>query len=161
MSFSSGPDQSENSRDRSLRSDDLGVSPIVGVVLLLAITVVLAGAVHVFAFGIVDSSMPLETQPKAAFTFDSADCKGDGIEIGHVAGDSIPADELYVTVDNRDLSGSWAAPKGYSTSNVADGSVSAGDVATVCADDLDGETVRVRWQSDSGDRSAILAEWAG
>ncbi|RKD97700.1 type IV pilin [Halopiger aswanensis] len=151
----------------NVAADRTAVSSVVGVLLLIAITVVLAGVVHTFAFSLADDN--LQTYPTAGVSIDAdADCtdeKATGLVATHVAGDSIPADELYLESvgENPELSGSWATPDGYSTAGVDDGTVSAGDTATVCAkdDDLEETTVQVVWQADSGARSLVLAEWDG
>ncbi|GAB3665964.1 type IV pilin [Halopiger thermotolerans] len=154
-------------RSVSPSDDRTAVSSVVGVLVLIAITVVLAGVVHAFAFGLADDT--LQTYPTAGVSIDAdADCddeKATGLIATHIAGDSIPADELYLKAagDDLELSGSWADPDGYSTAAVDDGAVSAGDTATVCAKDetLEETTVRVVWRADSGTRSLVLAEWDG
>ena len=149
-------------------SADTAVAPVVGVLLMIALTVVLAGTVHAVAFGIADDN--LHAQPMAGFSFESdpADCKGDGLSAMHVAGDTIPADELYLrstaTGAKADApSGSWADPNGYATRGLEDGTVGAGASATLCTGEgaLEGGTVRVVWRSSSGERSAVLAERNG
>ncbi|AEH37316.1 type IV pilin [Halopiger xanaduensis] len=154
-------------RSVSLSDDRTAVSSVVGVLLLIAITVVLAGVVHTFAFSLADDT--LQTYPTAGVSIDAdADCddeKATGLVATHVAGDSIPANELYLetTSDDPDLSGSWAAPDEYATAGVDDGTVSAGDTATVCAkeDALEGTTVQVVWRAESDARSLVLAERDG
>lgn len=153
-------------RSVSLSGDRTAVSSVVGVLILIAITVVLAGVVHTFAFSLANDN--LQTYPTAGVSIDAdADCNGkktSGLVATHVAGDSIPADELYLesTGDDPELSGSWAAPDEYSTTGV-DGTVSASDTASFCAKDeaLEDGTVRVVWRADSGARSLVLAEWEG
>ena len=148
---------------------DRAVSPVIGVVLMVALTIVLAGTVHAFVFGIADDN--LHDQPMAGFSFetDATECKGDGLSVTHVSGDTIPADQLYLRSDALSKatgdtpSGSWTAPGGYTTSGLEDGAVSAGSSATLCVGEggLEDETVQVVWRSESGERSAVLAEWDG
>lgn len=154
-------------RSVSLSDDRTAVSSVVGVLILIAITVVLAGVVHTFAFGLADDN--LQTYPTAGVSIDAdADCddgKATGLVATHVAGDSIPADELYLESvgEGPELSDSWADPDGYATTGIDDGTVSAGDTATVCAKDdtLEETTVQVVWRAESGARSLVLAERDG
>ncbi|WP_226480762.1 type IV pilin [Natrinema amylolyticum] len=81
--------------------DERAVSPIIGVVLLLALTVALAAVVAVGA-----GALSLESPgPTATFAL-SADGDRSAIEIEHVAGDRIDVESLSVTiaVNGRELS---------------------------------------------------------
>ncbi|MFU8866584.1 type IV pilin N-terminal domain-containing protein [Natronococcus sp.] len=81
------------SPSRARASDDRGVAPVIGVVLLIGVTVALATVVAVGAGGL--SPEPAH-QPVA---FDLTADGGEGtITIEHVAGDPIAVDDLSVTV---------------------------------------------------------------
>ncbi|WP_293032435.1 type IV pilin N-terminal domain-containing protein [Natronococcus sp.] len=78
-------------------TDDHGIAPVIGVVLLIGVTVALATVVAVGAGGL--SPEPART-PVA---FDLAADGGEGtITIEHAAGDPIAVDELSVTVAVND-----------------------------------------------------------
>jgi flagellin-like protein len=67
------------------------VSPVVGVVLIVAVTVVLAGVVGAFAIGIGDSG----NAPEAAIT---AERDGNEINLTHHSGDPLDVTELTVRI---------------------------------------------------------------
>lgn len=144
----------------SLGADEGAVSPVVGVVLMVGLTVVLAGTVHVFVLDLGDRAMQ-ESPPQAAFAFETDHCDGEKLSIELVGGRTIDADRLSLRSPDLPLSGTWKRPSGYSTTGVADGTVEPGDRATVCIDDPAGVTVTVVWTSESGTESVVLARWSG
>jgi flagellin-like protein len=62
-----------------------GVSPVIGVILMVAITVILAAVIGTFVLGLGDN---VNSAPQASFT-----CDGDALL--HNGGDSIEADQLH------------------------------------------------------------------
>lgn len=79
-------------------TDDRAVSPVVGVILMVAVTVILAAVVGTFIIGF--AATQRET-PQAMFDFtvEKQGSTGDPDElwITHVAGDAVPNDDLYLT----------------------------------------------------------------
>jgi len=69
------------------------LSPVVGTVLLLAITVVLAGTVGLVVF----EDAPAEPAPRATFSLD-ADATADRIVLTHEGGDALSTTDLTVRV---------------------------------------------------------------
>lgn len=131
---------------------------------MVAVTLLLASTVHVYVFSYAEkvNAEKVKLQPpQAGFTFDGGGCDGGGVAVTHSGGGTVDADQLYLRSPDPSVSGPWADPSGYSTAGVADGTVDAGDSATVCADDLDGATVRLIWVAESGDESIVLIEWRG
>ena len=78
-------------------SDDRAVSPVIGVILMVAITVILAAVIGTFVLGLGDSLG--ENQPTAQLDA-TIDYSADNITIEHSGGDTIAADELSVIVNN-------------------------------------------------------------
>lgn len=146
-------------RPSSSPNDRRGVTPVVGVALLLAITVLLAGVVTVYAVDLGDQHLA-EPAPMAAFTTETGTCAGTEVTVVHQAGETIPADELYLQSAEKPLSGSWAKPNGYETHGVGDGVVRSGDRATVCVDASSAVSLEVVWHAAESDRSAVLYETA-
>jgi flagellin-like protein len=146
---------------KQLLNDDDAVSPVIGVILMVAITVILAAVIGTFVLGLGDQVQT--TSPQASFSFDFVndrdDMSNDGIlTITHDGGDSIPEEELSVTGTIANSTSS--AISGYSGTNVADGDdMSAGDYVKL--DVADDTTVRVVWSAPSGDTSSTLGEWTG
>ena len=149
---------------KTILTDDEAVSPVIGVILMVAITVILAAVIGTFVLGLGDQVQ--DTSPQASFTFDYTGGTGDVLDITHDGGDSIEENRANVTV-----SGSASADDTYALDalGVTDGStVSAGttmtlnDANTGATDlDLSGATVRVTWNSESGETSATLGKWNG
>ncbi|SEH59820.1 flagellin N-terminal-like domain-containing protein [Halopenitus malekzadehii] len=134
---------------KTLFTEDRAVSPVIGVILMVAITVILAAVIGTFVLGLGDDLQ--NTQPTASFNFDFND--ENNVTISHAGGDTIDASSDTVTVNatggitlNGDTS--W------------DGDVSAGSSYDVWkgsdSSTWDGETVSVNWRSANGDSSATL-----
>lgn len=100
------------------RFDDRGVTPVVGIVLLIAITVLLAGTIGAFVFGFSDEPAEAE-QPTAAFEFEDDVDSGssDTVTIEHASGEQVLAENLYVKIDDAACTGSGSPDGRY---NVAD-----------------------------------------
>jgi len=74
--------------------DDRGVSPVIGVILMVAITVILAAVIGTFVLGLGDS---LEQAPQAQLDaqYDSTD---DVIEVNHNGGDTLASENINISV---------------------------------------------------------------
>ena len=151
---------------KELLKEDDAVSPVIGVILMVAITVILAAVIATFVLGL--GEQVSQTTPNASFTTDldqSADANEtddygktyNGSDIGmltitHSGGPNIEAQLL--SNDGGDLSdGSWTEA-GYSDGD----EVSAGDSVDMWVQTDD--TVRIVWSSNEGD-SAILDTFEG
>jgi len=81
------------SKLKAVLDDDRGVSPVIGVILMVAITVILAAVIGTFVLGLGDS---LEQAPQAQL---DAEIDGSGqLDIVHNGGDSIPIGDIEVNV---------------------------------------------------------------
>ncbi|OYR41459.1 hypothetical protein DJ82_05225 [Halorubrum sp. Ib24] len=78
-------------------SDDRAVSPVIGVILMVAITVILAAVIGTFVLGLGDSLG--DSQPTAQLDV-SFDTDTDTVTIEHNGGDRIDSDSLEVIVSN-------------------------------------------------------------
>ena len=98
---------------RSIFDDESGVSPVIGVILMVAVTVIVASVIGSSALGLGESVS--ETPPQATFdveqhddsyTFEDDD-GNDGpaapllLEVSHVGGESVDYDNIKVTVDGK------------------------------------------------------------
>jgi flagellin-like protein len=152
---------------RDLFSNDDAVSPVIGVILMVAITVILAAVIGTFVLGLGDQVS--STSPQASFsfdydtsdtTYDCSDLTGGGgdngaLDITHDGGDAIAEGQLSVTDGSNTLS-----DIGANCGNVNDGDdVNAGTTLEVGADSTD--TVRVIWESSNGGDTATLGKWNG
>jgi len=87
---------------KALFTDDDAVSPVIGVILMVAITVILAAVIASFVLGLGQDAT--NTNPQASFSWDYeadvAAASGDGtVTISHDGGDSVDTDEIYVRGD--------------------------------------------------------------
>ena len=144
---------------RQLLDDDNAVSPVIGVILMVAITVILAAVIATFVLGL--GEQVSDTAPQASFTFDyesgatastdvSSSTTGD-LTIRHGGGATIQGVQLYIVGSNGRTS--WKSVSSGGTE------VSAGSSVTVGVSNSD--TVQLVWENDEGTSSATLQEWEG
>jgi flagellin-like protein len=140
--------------------DQRAVSPVIAVVLMVAIVVVLAAAVGALAFSFGDSTQPPEPQIQVSHTVTDG---GDPlIAITHESGDAIAVDQLYVTAStNVDIGSKSVADdkhaserEAFAESSSGNPQVDVGDTwdagETVYLDpdgDVEGVTVRINWNT--------------
>lgn len=126
---------------------DRAVSPVIGVILMVAITVILAAVIGSFVLGLGNSVQ--QTAPNANFQFDFEENSGVyNVTATHTGGNTI-ADGSTVTLNTTDTSAVVVTQ--------FDSSVSAGDSAEL-GNVSSESTVRVIWSSGSGDTTQTLAE---
>ncbi len=88
------------SKLKAVLDDDRGVSPVIGVILMVAITVILAAVIGTFVLGLGDS---LEQAPQAQL--DAELTSSDTIQISHNGGDALEDANVVLTVDGSEDSG--------------------------------------------------------
>ncbi|MEA5385922.1 type IV pilin N-terminal domain-containing protein [Haloarculaceae archaeon H-GB11] len=160
---------------KELFTDDDAVSPVIGVILMVAITVILAAVIASFVLGVGQEAQ--QNTPKASFDFQYEDEEGNGngyVKITHDGGDPIDAGELYLrgtgsesstNLDNGEKAGdhshwlsdgdeSWT-DAGYSASS----EINAGSyIHTGAQDDYE---FKVVYEALEGDTSATLGTGEG
>ena len=133
---------------KQLFTDESAVSPVIGVILMVAITVILAAVIGTFVLGLGNNLQ--QQAPQATFGFNGS--PGDTYTVTHETGDSITNDLEIVYTDNTNGSST-------TTTWTATDSISAGDSkdtgSTVEAD----STIRVTWSSENGENSATLSTY--
>jgi flagellin-like protein len=162
-------------RLRKLVQDDDAVSPVIGVILMVAITVILAAVIASFVLGLGDQT---QTSPTAKFNFDYADSDSE-LQITHDSGENVKFNEAYIrgeTTDGAgDLGSSWKAAGAATSAKISSTSaVASGDTLTICnsgdstcsSPDIDNSvqsdySVRVVWQPTEGDTSTTLSSDTG
>ena len=70
-----------------------GVSPVIGIILMVAITVILAAVIGTFVLGLGDQVH--QTNPNAQWTWDQP--ASDELYVTHESGDAIPVRRMTVT----------------------------------------------------------------
>ncbi|WP_424015697.1 type IV pilin [Halorubrum xinjiangense] len=78
-------------------TDDRAVSPVIGVILMVAITVILAAVIGTFVLGLGDQLG--DTAPQASFEIDGEN--GSVINVTKTGGQSIEGSDLVVSVDGQ------------------------------------------------------------
>ncbi|WP_136600820.1 type IV pilin [Salinigranum halophilum] len=159
---------------KQLFTEDRAVSPVIGVILMVAITVILAAVIGTFVLGLGDQVS--ESAPQAQFTFDFNDEASDGtntfdiVNITHDGGDAI--DPAAVSVDSKlavgvgaynSTTGSYADSLEYETDFGVTNDVSAGTTVSISLLDsegeLNGETIRIIWSSPNSDKTATIGQF--
>ncbi|WP_435346338.1 type IV pilin [Haloarchaeobius sp. HRN-SO-5] len=152
---------------KNLFTDEDAVSPVIGVILMVAITVILAAVIGAFVLNIGDSTEPV---PQAQFSVDfGADGSGNNqITLKHEGGGPVNGETLSVLVGSTtvwDGDGASKTPTGISTTtdNWDGAEVTAGDqlvlidsaggTGTTFATDTELDIV---WSSSSSDNSQVL-----
>ena len=148
--------------------DDEAVSPVIGVILMVAITVILAAVIGTFVLGLGEEAV--DYAPQASFTFDfeegtvtATSCNvssaGDGtLDVTHDGGDELRDRRLNLTDDEGNSVGWNTSAAGGLCSGTGE-SVGSGDTTHLIVDDDD--VVRVVWTSESGGNSATLGKFTG
>jgi flagellin-like protein len=145
-----------------LRDED-AVSPVIGVILMVAITVILAAVIGTFVLGLGGN---VQNAPQASFTFDY-DAGGDGfsgaagndvVTITHDGGDVIDAARLTVSLDGTDADTlTWDSSTAFASD------VGAGDSASYSEDSSNdnfqpGDEIRIVWESEGGDTTNTISK---
>ncbi|WP_435184824.1 type IV pilin [Halobellus sp. EA9] len=133
---------------KKLFTDDSAVSPVIGVILMVAITVILAAVIGTFVLNLGGSIQ--NTAPQASFSFDyNTSATHEKVTVTHQTGDTLQSSQINVTSSGSSLTekGSWSTE------------ISAGDSNTFnTTNSWNGETIRVVWESETGDTSATLSQ---
>ncbi|MFB6127695.1 MAG: type IV pilin [Halolamina sp.] len=133
-------------------TDEDAVSPVIGVILMVAITVILAAVIGTFVLRLGNNLQ--QQSPQATFEINSTqlpDSEPDNATITHSTGDSIDKTQLSVAGDVENSGASVDTLK----STISGDAVSAGDSFEVNAG-ADSGTIRVVWSAAEGDNSATL-----
>lgn len=175
---------------RNLLKEDDAVSPVIGVILMVAITVILAAVIGTFVLGLGDKVQT--STPQAKFTFDGTNTSktntpGSTLKIIHDGGDSIQASQLNITINGAGVyydSGTDDTPDTYTQAVSFHGDLySSGEVNAGTSDTIEGSqfvydggtafdtnadhldlshaTVNLVWESEDGSSSATLETWEG
>lgn len=152
---------------------DRGVSEVLGVVLMVGITVLLAATSAAFFFGIQDGELG-DGAPTVAFDEDYSQDEGSHVlRIRHAGGDPVAPGALrFVVADATCSAGDDPHPR-YTTRGLGttDSRISAGSrfvlsKAALCGPgggtlDLSAAEVTVVWMGDDGTTSMTLWRWRG
>jgi len=161
----------------ALSADDKAVSPVIGVILMVAITVILAAVIGTFVLGLGDTANSRIPQADYQASYSSSD---ETLTFAHENGETIGQARLSIVSDGT----AFCAEPGNSSSCASGDSVTsvtldsqadtsdwvsgdemtAGKQATIVAEDsksLSDSEVRVIYEDASGDTSGTLRRWSG
>lgn len=127
-----------------LYGDERGVSPVIGVIVMVAITVILAAVIGAFVFGLGGEQ---EQPPQARLDFD---IDGEQVTIRHDSGDSLAVAAVDIVVDGSSVGSGALEPGGPDEAYTAGETIYSGTV------DSDAE-ILVVWRSPTSDRTTTLS----
>ncbi|RAW46906.1 hypothetical protein DQW50_00495 [Halorubrum sp. 48-1-W] len=129
-------------------ADDRAVSPVIGVILMVAITVILAAVIGTFVLGLGDSLGDSQPSAQIDVSIDDSDPAAPDLEIEHAGGDSIDSDALRVVVDDQSSSNTSENTSVF-PSRFGVGDTETADLSTTGSEEL--RDVRVRIIHKSSD----------
>ncbi|PSP91332.1 type IV pilin [Halobacteriales archaeon QS_4_66_20] len=143
-------------RFKQLLTDDDAVSPVIGVILMVAITVILAAVIASFVLGLGDQNNPA---PTADFNFDwdngTATSDDGSLTITHGDGDELDATQVYVRGDYSPTGDQdWQT---LSTSPSSPSTVAAGDSIEIGGSMASDYTINVVWEDPDSDTTSTLS----
>ena len=152
---------------KELFTEDRGVSPVIGVILMVAITVILAAVIGAFVLGLGDQAS--SSAPQAQW---SSDFSGnETVVLEHAGGQNVDRSEISVRIAGvsvyEDGEAQGESP-GAGEIEIGDDEnwddpISTGDRLNLTSaepddEDLPGEDVQIVWTSSDGGSSNILYE---
>ena len=140
---------------KNLFKDDDAVSPVIGVILMVAITVILAAVIASFVLGLGDQNNPA---PTSDFEFDWENTGSDDgpLVVTLNDGEEIEADNLYLRGDNLGDSGQWDGEDDGSTPAVVKAGMSWNTSDTGGATDSN-YVANVVWEDPDSDTTSTLS----
>jgi len=152
----------------NLFNDDKAVSPVIGVILMVAITVILAAVIGTFVLGLGDSVQ--DTSPSASYDWNEG---SEEVTLTHVSGQTLDGDRITGTAGGDEVLGDdeesslgevWSRNGDISSGSDVRwvNSTDGGDdeVATLDGDTLTPDnTLRVTWTASGGGSSSTLTTY--
>ena len=145
-----------------LFSEERAVSPVIGVILMVAITVILAAVIGTFVLGLGDQVQT--TAPNAQLSWDSSSTD---VTVTHDGGDTMDGHQVFIIfsvedgMDNGVEDGSWYDIS--STLGTPHTQVNAGKSLTFEPNNgewSDGDSITVTWEAPDGGSSTTLGRWS-
>lgn len=143
-------------RSRADGSESRGQSEVIGVILMTAIAVVLASVMAQYVLGI-DLVQSSEESVGPQISFETTVEDDGDLTIEHQSGDEVDTGELTVTgSEGPNFDVSWQASGNPETEWTASESIRLGQNTR---DPIDGETIRIVWESSTTDDSAVVLKY--
>ncbi|MFC7176404.1 type IV pilin N-terminal domain-containing protein [Halosegnis marinus] len=150
---------------KTLLSEEDAVSPVIGVILMVAITVILAAVIGTFVLGLGDQVQ--SSAPNANFEFqydggadgaiDDSTNADDSFTITHNGGQDVDSSNVQILVDGTAVPDTNLSPGSWDTT------ISTGSSYTATEDGSNnvfggGESIRVVWTSPNGGSSNTIGQ---
>jgi len=141
--------------------DDRGASTVIGVILMVAVTVILASVVGALVLGQGNEATTTPPQASFEFTFESSSVA----TITHEGGEDLTASDIEVTVGDEVMyeDGSAITAGDLNNSGWTGDAISSGQTLELknTSADYSDETIRIVWNDPSGGSSNSIAdrEW--
>jgi flagellin-like protein len=97
--------------------DERAVSPVIGVILMVAITVILAAVIGTFVLDLGQSAGQTAPQASLSVTLDSAN---DNVTLSHTGGDALSAQDTRVVIESDGSTATWTPGTTSDTFSVGD-----------------------------------------
>ena len=143
---------------KELFTDDDAVSPVIGVILMVAITVILAAVIGAFVLNIGGSQ---ESAPQATIDFTNT---SNGVKMVHQSGD--PLSTSAVTVKLNGTGVDWNTTQNWDEMSAGDitwvtnYTISNGELSNVSYGGIGpGNDIQFVWQSPSSDKTSVIASY--
>jgi flagellin-like protein len=144
----------------ALFADEEAVSPVIGVILMVAVTVILAAVIGAFALGFSENES-ITPQVTFDYTYDSeAGSNAGELTVRHFAGDTFESDRVRLRgtgLKSSDLGETWTELDSSISSNT---DVRTGSRITVGVTDREFEAELI-WESDDGEESSVISQNSG
>ncbi|MFB6119063.1 type IV pilin [Halosegnis sp.] len=156
---------------KRLFDDDQAVSPVIGVILMVAITVILAAVIGTFVLGLGDQVQNNAPSFQATYSFNpaggdgfetAANSDGDAFDVAHGGGDTADLSNFKIVINDEsqsDLTSSGAVLTSGGSSSFSTGdSITASEGAGTGVTFVSGETVSLIWQNPNGQSSQVVSQ---
>ena len=145
---------------KQLLTEDRAVSPVIGVILMVAITVILAAVIGTFVLGL---GQNVQSTPQASFNFDfgtsNASSANPVVNVTHEGGDRLEfgnnAQFVNITSTESSTTVTWLQEGGGGADDDVT-SIGAGTTFSNYEYGGSGATVRVTWTGENGQSTATL-----
>ncbi|MFC6836822.1 type IV pilin N-terminal domain-containing protein [Halomarina ordinaria] len=128
-------------------TDDRAVSPVIGVILMVAITVILAAVIGTFVLGLGDSMG--NNAPSASFSFDQdgdVATSGATLDIEHNGGQTLDSENVEVRYKGEEITDDMDTSF---TSDISSGAIATVDISDTATNSYsEGDEITVVWVSD-------------
>jgi len=139
----------------NLFTDDDAVSPVIGVILMVAITVILAAVIGAFVLNLGGGQ---ESPPQVDWGWSDVSASND-VELEHNGGDRVDNPD-QITVNAEDSGGTTVnADSTTLDSQFSGDTISAGETATLDVNGGGGPTdgtIELTWESSDGSQSQVI-----